>query len=388
MFYKEENFKEIDGLRVPEDWDVVELGKIIKLKNGKRPVFDDNGMFPVYGANGIMGYSNNYIIDSDFILIIGRVGASGEVNLSSGKIWVSDNAIYSENYDKTKTFPVFLYYLLKFLDINQYATKTTHPIITQTLLKKIKIPLPPIEEQKAIAKILSDFDSLIETVNKQIEMLDKAKKGMMGELFSRGVFEHERFKKSEVGEIPEDWDVVELGSVIEIYDNLRVPLSELERENRKGGYPYCGANGIIDYINDYIFDGEYVLLAEDGGYYGKFEPSAYIMTGKFWVNNHAHVLKAIENVTNNWFIMYILNYLDLNPYIVGATRKKLNQSHMKKIKIPLPPIEEQKAIAERLKSIDELIEIKRKEKEQLEKAKKKIMDLLLTGKIRVKNLNS
>ncbi len=179
MFYKEENFKEIDGLRVPEDWDVVELGKIIKLKNGKRPVFDDNGMFPVYGANGIMGYSNNYIIDSDFILIIGRVGASGEVNLSSGKIWVSDNAIYSENYDKTKTFPVFLYYLLKFLDINQYATKTTHPIITQTLLKKIKIPLPPIEEQKAIAERLKSIDDLIEIKRKEKEQLEKAKKKIM-----------------------------------------------------------------------------------------------------------------------------------------------------------------------------------------------------------------
>ncbi len=388
QFYKEENFKEVDGLRVPEDWEVVKLGKVITLKNGKRPVFDEDGIFPVYGANGIMGYSNNYITDNDFILIIGRVGASGEINLSSGKIWVSDNAIYSENYNKTKTFPIFLYYLLRFLDIKQYVTKTTHPIITQTLLKNLKIPLPPLEEQKAIAKILNDFDELIETINKQIEALNKVKKGMMKKLFTKGVFKHEKFKKTEVGEIPEDWDVVKLGDVIKIYDHLRVPLSKIERSKRKGKYPYCGANGIIDYIDNYIFDGEYVLIAEDGGYFGKYESSAYIMKGKFWVNNHAHVIQAINGLTTNLFIMYILNYLDLNPYVVGTTRKKLNQTELKNIKIPLPPLEEQKAIAERLKAIDELIEIKKKEKEQIEKAKKGIMEKLLTGKIRVKNLNS
>jgi type I restriction enzyme, S subunit len=133
----------------------------------------------------------------------------------------------------------------------------------------------------------------------------------------------------------------EVGEVIEIFDSKRIPLSEEERQNMKGPYPYCGANGIIDYINDYIFDGEYVLLAEDGGYWGPLEESSYIMKGKFWVNNHAHIFRALKDKAINFYLMSILNYLNLNDYIGGATRGKLNQSNMRNIKIPLPPLPEQ-----------------------------------------------
>ena len=143
---------------------------------------------------------------------------------------------------------------------------------------------------------------------------------------------------------------------MEIYDSKRIPLSEQERAKRRGPYPYCGATGIIDYIDGYIFDGEYVLLAEDGGYFGPFEQSAYIMSGKFWVNNHAHVLRAISGKSNNWFLMYFLNYIDLRPYIVGSTRTKLNQEYMRKINISLPPIPEQQTIAHVLMSIYRAIE--------------------------------
>ena len=195
-------------------------------------------------------------------------------------------------------------------------------------------------------------------------------------------YKETEFKEVELNgraiEIPEDWEVVELDKIVEIHDNKRIPLSERERAKRKGPYPYCGATGIIDYIDDYIFEGEYVLLAEDGGYYGPFEPSAYIMTGKFWVNNHAHVLKAVENVSDNWFIMYMLNYLDLRPYIVGSTRTKLNQEYMRKIRILLPPLEEQKKIAHVLRTIDNAIEIVEKAIEKLERIKKATMEQLLT----------
>ncbi|WP_456321682.1 restriction endonuclease subunit S [Palaeococcus sp. (in: euryarchaeotes)] len=196
-----------------------------------------------------------------------------------------------------------------------------------------------------------------------------------------------KFKKTLIGEIPEDWEVVRLERVVDIYDNLRVPLSEMERADRKGPYPYCGANGIIDYIDDYIFEGEYILLAEDGGRYGSFEPSAYIMTGKFWVNNHAHVLKAKEGVADNWFILYVLNFLDLTPYVVGSTRKKLNQSHMRKILISLPPLSEQKQIAQILRTVDEAIEKTDLAIEKTERLKKGLMQRLLTRGINLFAIN-
>ena len=181
-----------------------------------------------------------------------------------------------------------------------------------------------------------------------------------------------------IGEIPKDWESIKLEEVVEIHDSKRIPLSEIERKNRKGQYPYCGANGIIDYIDDYIFDGEFVLLAEDGGSYGRLENTAYIMNGKFWVNNHAHILRAIEGKTSNLFLKHALDFLDLNPYIVGSTRKKLNQEQMREIKIPFPPFEEQRAIVGVLGVVDSVIAKTGEVIAKTERLKKGLMQTLLT----------
>ena len=187
-----------------------------------------------------------------------------------------------------------------------------------------------------------------------------------------------QFQNSPIGKIPEDWEVDKLETVVEIHDSKRIPLSEMERNGRKGPHPYCGANGIIDYINDYIFDGEYVLLAEDGGAYGKFENSAYVMSGKFWVNNHAHILRAIAGKTSNQFLKLVLDFLDLNPYIVGSTRKKLNQKQMREIKIPLPPVKEQCAVVGVLGVVDSAIGLVDEVIAKTERLKKGLMQTLLT----------
>ncbi len=185
------------------------------------------------------------------------------------------------------------------------------------------------------------------------------------------------FKDTEIGRIAEDWKIVMLDEKVDILDKYRMPLKEQERKEKKGVYPYCGANGIIDYINEYIFDGEYVLFAEDGGYFEKFEKSAYLMKGKFWANNHVHILQA-KNGLINLFLYYSLIYLDLTPYVVGSTRKKLNQSALKSIKIPFPPLEEQKAIAKVLKDFDDLLEIIDKQIKKLERIKKGLMNEYFT----------
>jgi len=190
--------------------------------------------------------------------------------------------------------------------------------------------------------------------------------------------EPKRFKQTEIGELPEEWEVVRLGDVVDIYDNLRIPLSAKQRANMQGEYPYCGANGVVDYINDYIFDGEYVLLAEDGGYWGAFETSAYIMNGKFWVNNHAHVLQGKAGVLINHFLMYTLNFMDLTGYVGGTTRGKLTQSEMKKIPIPLPPLEEQRRIAGVLRLVDRVAEETKRIINIYERGKKFALKHLLT----------
>jgi type I restriction enzyme S subunit len=203
----------------------------------------------------------------------------------------------------------------------------------------------------------------------------------MQELLTKGIG-HKEFKDTEIGRIPKDWEVVKLENVVEIWDKYRVPVKEQDR--KPGPFPYCGANGVIDYVAGYTHDGEFVLLAEDGGFFGPFENSAYIMRGKFWSNNHIHVLKTIEGILINEFLMYCLNFIDLTPFLTGSTRPKLTQEDMRKIPLPLPPIQEQQKIAEILSAVDSKIKLENMKKAKLERIKQGLMDLLLTGKIRVK----
>lgn len=163
----------------------------------------------------------------------------------------------------------------------------------------------------------------------------------------------EGFRMTELGALPARWKVVKLGEVVNIFDKARVPLNEKQRMEIQGKYPYCGANGIVDFVNDYIFEGEYVLLAEDGGYWGRYEQSSYVMNGKFWVNNHAHVLQAKPNIADNFYLHIALNYLDILPFISGDSRGKLTQAIMKNLPIPLPPLAEQRAIAHALRTVQE-----------------------------------
>ncbi|WP_257904509.1 type I restriction/modification system, specificity subunit [Campylobacter lari] len=155
------------------------------------------------------------------------------------------------------------------------------------------------------------------------------------------------------------WKINKLEKVCEILDNKRVPISQKDRI--RGIYPYYGASGIVDYIDRYIFDEELVLIGEDGAKWGAFENSAFIASGKYWVNNHAHILKPNNETLINKFLVYFLNYSNLEKYITGATVKKLNQQKLKQIEIPLPPLQEQERIVgildESFAKIDENIKI-------------------------------
>ena len=255
-------------------------------------------------------------------------------------------------------------------------------------------PLPPLPEQQKIAEILETVDNAIEKTDAIIEKYKRIKKGLMQELLTKGIDENGKirsekthcFKDSPLGKIPEEWEVKRLGEVTEIYDNKRVPLDSEVRTTMKGEVPYCGATGIIDYINDYIFEGEFVLIAEDGGKFNRFEDTSYIMRGKFWVNNHAHVVKGKNAILNNLFLVYSINFQDIGFYILGSTRDKLNQQVLKSILIPLPPLSEQQRIAAILSQIDEVIEKETQYRDKLKRLKAGLMEDLLTGKVEVNHL--
>ena len=149
-----------------------------------------------------------------------------------------------------------------------------------------------------------------------------------------------------MSDLPKGWLYTSLIDIVTLHDNKRIPLNQKQRLERKGSYPYYGANGQIDSVNDFIFDGNYILLAEDGGYFD--DPSrrvAYEVSGKFWVNNHAHILSPCNQIFIK-FLTYCLNTIHWMEYVTGTTRLKLTQEGMKRVIIPLPPLEEQKRIAE------------------------------------------
>ncbi len=170
------------------------------------------------------------------------------------------------------------------------------------------------------------------------------------------------------------WEYVPFENVVEICDSLRKPINNKERSKRISGktkselYPYYGATGQVGFIDDYIIEGEYVLLGEDGApFLNAFGQKAYIISGKTWVNNHAHILKS---KTNNKFLCYYLNSFNYKGFVSGTTRLKLTQAQMKNIRIPNPSVTEQERIVARIEELfselDEAVTTLNKTKEQLE----------------------
>ena len=157
-----------------------------------------------------------------------------------------------------------------------------------------------------------------------------------------------------------EWKMVKLGDVCEILDSKRIPITASDR--KEGQYPYYGANGVQDYVADYIFDDELVLLAEDGGNFGsKDRPIAYRVSGKCWVNNHAHVLKPKDGLDVD-YLCYALMFYDVSSLVNGATRMKLTQAAMRQMTIPKCSLEKQREIVHTLSSIQSIIA---KRKQQL-----------------------
>lgn len=179
--------------------------------------------------------------------------------------------------------------------------------------------------------------------------------------------------------IPDGWSKSNIHATCDVLDSKRIPLNSRERATRKGDYPYYGANGVQGYIDDYIFEGEHVLLAEDGGNFDQWESRAisYLVSGKFWVNNHAHILKAKKH-NETRFIHYNLVHKNILKHINGGTRAKLNQSDMRDIELLRPPLPEQQKIAAILSSVDDVIEKTQAQIEKLKDLKTGMMQELLS----------
>lgn len=191
------------------------------------------------------------------------------------------------------------------------------------------------------------------------------------------------YKQTEVGVIPDEWDVCPLGSIAHFHDSRRIPIKESDRIKMQGDYPYYGASGIIDYVNDYIFDGNYILLGEDGAnIIDRSSRLAFVVSGKCWINNHAHVIEPHKNMDIHFLSEY-LESISYDEYNTGTAQPKLNREKCNAIPVPIPPLPEQVCIANYLRECDHLTATIKKEISKKKAIKQGAMQELLTGKKRL-----
>lgn len=235
------------------------------------------------------------------------------------------------------------------------------------------LPLASPEEQQKIADCLSSLDELIAAQARKVDALKTQKKGLMQELFPREGDTQPRLRFPEFQDATE-WGVEKLGSVAENLDNRRVPITSSDRE--AGEVPYYGASGIVDYVKDFIFDEALLCVSEDGAnLVARTYPIAFPISGKTWVNNHAHVLR-FEHACEQKFVEVYLNSIKLDDFITGMAQPKLNKAMLDSIPIPRPGIPEQQRIADCLTSLDDLIGAQTQQLEALKSHKNGLMQQL------------
>jgi len=403
---QKQNYKQTDVGLIPEDWEVETINKICELTSSKRIFEDDYVSFgiPFYRGKEISSLLENKTINDPYFIakekyqslrlkfgapkkgdiLITAVGTLGNVFLISNneEFYFKDgNLIWLKNIkgvDKSYLAIQLRNYKIQIID---NAIGSSQKALTINVLNKQLIPLPPtLTEQSAIATALSDVGELQKSLEQLISKKQAIKQGAMQELLTPP---HKGGKRLPgfSGEV----DFVTLQDSTNCLDYLRIPLNGDQRIQMKGDIPYCGANGIVDYVDDYVIDDDIILIAEDGGNFEDYmeRPIAYRMIGKCWVNNHAHILKSKIGFDQG-YIFHSLVHKNILDYVRGGTRAKLNKGEMNKIEIYAPKqIEEQKAIAQVLSDMDEEVKALEEKKEKYQKIKGGMMQELLTGKIRL-----
>lgn len=342
-------------------WGVELLGEICEIKGGKRvpkgsklqlePTehpyisvkdFNDEGTVSIeklkYVSQEIFEQIKNYTISSKdlYLSIAGTIGKTGFVPPELDGASLTENAcklVMSNKVEKE-----YLYYFtqsLQFIESTEINTRTAaQPKLALKRIKTIPIPLPPLEEQKRIVAILDKAFAGLDRARTNTEAnLQNAR-----DLFASFVFNQIEYCKQNFTEKP-------LGEICENLDRQRVPITKNKRIS--GPIPYYGASGVVDYVEDFLFDEDLLLISEDGAnLLARTYPIAFSVSGKTWVNNHAHVLRFIER-DNQDFVSLYFNSISIEPWVSGMAQPKLNQRSLNSIPIPLPDATTCKAIVEK-----------------------------------------
>lgn len=387
-------------LRNDEDWGMFRLGDIADISSSKRIFYKEyvgNGV-PFYRSKEIIEKHNKGKVSTDLHISEERyeeikskfgVPIQGNILLTSvgtlgipyivqekEKFYFKDgNLIWLKNIKSDFLYYYFLYYWIVSPvgknTLNSITIGSTQPALTISSLKEANISLPPISEQKAIASVLSSIDDKIDLLHRQNNTLESIAETIFRQWF--------------IEETDDSWEEGVLGDAIQLFDSKRMPISKIQRDKMKDGnlFPYYGAATIMDYINNYIFDGEYILLGEDGtvrtneGY-----PILQYATGKFWVNNHVHVIQA-KSPYNNFFLWCYLSKKNIDKIVTGAVQPKVNQVNLKSLDFPKFPENLIEKFCFNTADIFSKIKHNQKQIKTLECLRNMLLPKLISGDIRV-----
>lgn len=343
--------------------DVVEIQRGIRVTRNQ---LSNDGKYPVYQNSLVpMGYYNdkNREANSTFLIC---AGAAGDIGYSTQAFWAADDCYTFDCSDKILNR--YLFYVLKNKQALIYSKvrRASVPRISKESIGTIKVPVPEISVQERIVNVLDNFDKVcndlhiglpaeIEARKKQYEfyrdsLLTFLEKGES--ILTEQNRTELRYALIKLLQYVFGYVWLPLSTISENLDSYRKPIKQGNR--MKGIYPYYGASGIVDYVKDYVFDGNFLLVSEDGAnLLARVTPIAFSISGKNWVNNHAHVLK-FHDLYMQKYVEFYLNFLDLQSIISGAAQPKLTKNSLDKIKIPVPDEVVLKRIVSTLERFDTL----------------------------------
>jgi type I restriction enzyme, S subunit len=394
-------FKQTEVGPIPEDWAVGKLGNCLSAApdyginapavayTDKLPVYiritdiTEDGRFSPEKRVSVQGADTERYFLREGELVFARTGASvGKsylYNPGDGRL-VFAGFLIRVKPNAAKLIPAFLAAYVttgRFWSwVTVMSMRSGQPGINGNEYAQLPLPLPSVNEQRAISAALSDADALVAALDQLIAKKRDIKQAAMQQLLT-GNRRLPGFSGA--------WGTKTLLEITDCLDNLRVPLNESERLQRPGDVPYCGANGILDYIDSFVVDDDIILIAEDGGHFDEYytRPIAYRMIGKCWVNNHAHILKAKQGVDQE-FVFYSLVHKNILRFLASGTRAKLNKFEMYKIEINMPQDQkEQTAIATVLSDMDAEIAALQDRRGKCQGLKQGMMQKLLTGSVRL-----
>jgi len=399
---KENNFKQTEIGLIPEDWEVVRLGEVAEVKagqsapqgekyfqNGKYPFIRvqhiDNNDYKIMGWDLIndMAVKDYHLkLFSKGTIVFPKSGAA--VYLEKRAMLPFDAYIVSHlcavNSKSEKLLQRFLFY---FLVSQKLAKKKAegYPTLNLSEVKEILIPLLPLSEQRKIARVLDKIQQAIELQDRIIEQAKNLKKSLMQKLFTEGLYGEEQ-KEMEIGLIPKSWTLVNLGNVFQLKSGKTRPKTILKYPTDKFRYPVFGGNGILGYSDQYLFEGSTIVIGRVGEYCG----IAYPISAKAWITDNALYVVKKKIVYSEYYLANFLNYYNLNKFSKRAGQPVISQGVIYALKIPLPPLEEQKQIAHILSIVDEKIEVEQMRKQVLKELFKTMLHKLISGEIRLKEV--